>query len=182
MGRNCGYMALMAGIAGGAEGVIIPEVETDPDAVATELRDDYARGKLHDLVVVAEGARYNAAALAGYFQEHRGRLGFELRATTFWNSRAFWPSEPSPAGSGWITGRWGYRRLASCAQPGHQPIANANSPVWVNSPSQHRRPMQSARSSSCSLMSTRAGRREVRFRFRGNCHRRKLPWRCRTQE
>jgi hypothetical protein len=82
MGRNCGYMALMAGIAGGAEAVIIPEVETDPDAVATELRDAYARGKLHDLVVVAEGARYNAAALAGYFQEHRGRLGFELRATT----------------------------------------------------------------------------------------------------
>jgi 6-phosphofructokinase 1 len=82
MGRNCGYLALMAGIAGGAEAVIIPEVETDPDAVAAELRDAYARGKLHALVVVAEGARYNAAALAGYFQEHRGRLGFELRATT----------------------------------------------------------------------------------------------------
>jgi 6-phosphofructokinase 1 len=81
MGRNCGYLALMAGIAGGAEAVILPEVETDPEAVATELHDAYARGKLHAIVVVAEGAHYNAAALAGCFQEHRGRLGFELRST-----------------------------------------------------------------------------------------------------
>jgi 6-phosphofructokinase 1 len=82
MGRECGYLALMAGIAGGAEAIVIPEVETDPEAVATELRTAYERGKPHALVVVAEGARYNAAGLAGYFQEHRERLGFELRVTT----------------------------------------------------------------------------------------------------
>ncbi len=57
MGRECGYLALMAGIAGGAEAVIIPEVETDPEAVATELRAAYERGKSHALVVVAEGAK-----------------------------------------------------------------------------------------------------------------------------
>ena len=34
MGRDCGYLALMSGIAGGAEIIIIPEVETDPEAVA----------------------------------------------------------------------------------------------------------------------------------------------------
>ncbi len=82
MGRNCGYLALMSGIAGGAEAIVIPEVETDPEAVAAELRSAYDRGKAHALVVVAEGARYNAVALAGYFQEHRERLGFELRVTT----------------------------------------------------------------------------------------------------
>jgi 6-phosphofructokinase 1 len=82
MGRECGYLALMAGIAGGAEAIIIPEVETDPEAVATELRAAYERGKSHALVVVAEGAQYNAAGLAGFFQEHRERLGFELRVTT----------------------------------------------------------------------------------------------------
>jgi hypothetical protein len=32
--------------------------------------------------VVAEGARYNAAALARYFEEHQERLGFDLRVTT----------------------------------------------------------------------------------------------------
>ena len=34
MGRGCGYLALMAGIAGGTEAIVIPEVETDPEAVA----------------------------------------------------------------------------------------------------------------------------------------------------
>ena len=81
MGRDCGYLALMAGIAGGAEAVIIPEVETDPDAVAAELRAAYERGKSHAIVVVAEGAAQNAEQLAHYFAEHQ-ELGFELRVTT----------------------------------------------------------------------------------------------------
>jgi 6-phosphofructokinase 1 len=72
----------MAGIAGGTEAIIIPEVETDPEELAVELRQAYERGKAHALVVVAEGATFNAQALATYFQEHRARLGFELRVTT----------------------------------------------------------------------------------------------------
>ena len=47
--------------------------------VARELRAAYERGKAHAIVVVAEGACYNAEALTRYFQEHRERLGFELR-------------------------------------------------------------------------------------------------------
>jgi 6-phosphofructokinase 1 len=82
MGRNCGYLALMAGIAGGAEVVVVPEIETTPDAIAHELRAAYERGKAHALVVVAEGARQNAAALAAYFREHHARIGFDLRTTT----------------------------------------------------------------------------------------------------
>jgi len=82
MGRDCGYLALAAGVAGGAETVVIPEIETDPETVAAELRDAYRRGKAHALVVVAEGATYNAERLEHYFQENRERLGFELRATT----------------------------------------------------------------------------------------------------
>jgi 6-phosphofructokinase 1 len=82
MGRDCGYLALMSAIAGGAESVVIPEVECDPERVAAELRAAYERGKAHAIVVVAEGARYNAQALSAYFREHRERLGFELRVTT----------------------------------------------------------------------------------------------------
>jgi 6-phosphofructokinase 1 len=82
MGRNCGYLALMAGIAGGAEDVVIPEAEVDPDVIAADLHAAYDRGKQHALIVVAEGARYNAAALVKHFEQHRGRLGFDLRATT----------------------------------------------------------------------------------------------------
>jgi 6-phosphofructokinase 1 len=80
MGRDCGYLALMAGIAGGAEVIIIPEIETDPDTVAKQLREAYDRGKAHALVVVAEGATYNAERLARYFRDHY-ELGFELRVT-----------------------------------------------------------------------------------------------------
>jgi len=79
MGRDCGYLALTAGIAGGAEAIALPEVETDPESLARSLRDGYDRGKRHAIVVVAEGARYNAEGLMQYFREHRERLGFDLR-------------------------------------------------------------------------------------------------------
>lgn len=82
MGRKCGYIALMAGIAGGAECVVVPEFETEPEAVAREIRAAYDRGQAHAVVVVAEGAKHGAAALAAHFKEHRERLGFELRMTS----------------------------------------------------------------------------------------------------
>ena len=82
MGRDCGYLALMSAIAGGAEYVCIPEIETDPEAVAAEVRSSYERGKSHAIIVVAEGAKYDADALMRYFEKHRERLGFEVRATT----------------------------------------------------------------------------------------------------
>jgi 6-phosphofructokinase 1 len=81
MGRDCGYLALAAAVAGGAEAVIIPEMEIDPEALAAELQGAYQRGKPHALVVVAEGAKFNAERLIKHFSEHRQRLGFELRAT-----------------------------------------------------------------------------------------------------
>jgi 6-phosphofructokinase 1 len=82
MGRNCGYLALMAGIAGGAETIVIPEAEIEPEEVAASITRAYERGKAHALIVVAEGARNDAEALAAYFKEHRHRLGFDLRVTT----------------------------------------------------------------------------------------------------
>lgn len=81
MGRECGYLALMAGIAGGAEYILLPEVESDPEEVAETLRLAYEHGKAHAIIVVAEGAKYNAEALTQYFEKHRGRLGFKIRAT-----------------------------------------------------------------------------------------------------
>src|SRR5512138_3074770 len=78
MGRDCGYLALMAGIAGGAEAIVIPEIPTDPEAIAETLRDAYARGKQNGIIVVAEGA-YDADELIRYFKEHEAALGFELR-------------------------------------------------------------------------------------------------------
>jgi 6-phosphofructokinase 1 len=81
MGRGCGYLALMTAIAGGAEVVVIPEIDKTPEEVAAELAGAYERGKLHAMAVVAEGAKYNAEALVTYFREHEKRIGFDLRAT-----------------------------------------------------------------------------------------------------
>jgi 6-phosphofructokinase 1 len=49
--------------------------------VAKILSDAYEKGKAHAIVVVAEGAKYNATKLDEYFTLHRERLGFDLRAT-----------------------------------------------------------------------------------------------------
>ncbi|AKG53845.1 6-phosphofructokinase [Dehalogenimonas sp. WBC-2] len=80
MGRNQGYLALMAGIAGGAEYVVIPEIETTPEKVAEVIKSTYNRGKSHCLIVVAEGAYWNAERLLSHFREN-AELGFSLRAT-----------------------------------------------------------------------------------------------------
>lgn len=81
MGRRCGYLAVVAAITGGAEAVVVPEYETTPEAVARELKDAYERGKAHAIVVVAEGATYNAAKLEAWFSEHEEKTGFGIRTT-----------------------------------------------------------------------------------------------------
>jgi 6-phosphofructokinase 1 len=81
MGRKCGYIALMAGLAGGAEYILLPEVESDPEEVAETLRLAYEHGKAHAIIVVAEGAKYNAKALTAYFEKNKERLDFKIRGT-----------------------------------------------------------------------------------------------------
>jgi len=55
MGRKSGYIALMGGLAGGAEVVLIPEVSLSLDEVATTVADGLRQGKHHSIIVVAEG-------------------------------------------------------------------------------------------------------------------------------
>ncbi|MCY0879630.1 MAG: 6-phosphofructokinase [Firmicutes bacterium] len=56
MGNRCGTLAVAAGLACGAEAIIIPEVPTDFDAIEEQLKATYARGKKHSFIIVAEGA------------------------------------------------------------------------------------------------------------------------------
>ncbi len=56
MGRDCGDIALYAGLAGGAEMVIIPEVEYNIDEVCDKIMQGRARGKKHSIIILAEGA------------------------------------------------------------------------------------------------------------------------------
>lgn len=55
MGRKCGDIALFAGLSGGAEALILPEVATDLDAICQRLLQGKDRGKLHSIVMLAEG-------------------------------------------------------------------------------------------------------------------------------
>lgn len=81
MGRDYGYLALMAGIAGGAEVIVTPEFEIEPPAIEAELRAAHERGKRYALVVVTDGAKNNAETIERYFKEHGQEIGYELRMT-----------------------------------------------------------------------------------------------------
>ncbi|MGI6363200.1 MAG: 6-phosphofructokinase [Bacillota bacterium] len=64
MGRNSGAIALAAGLAAGAESIIVPELPYDLDEVSRRLEGSRRRGKLHSIILVAEGvaSAYEIAA------------------------------------------------------------------------------------------------------------------------
>ena len=64
MGRYAGWIALTAGLAGGAHVVLIPEIEYDPDRVIAAFHRRHGRGVSYSIVVVAEGARTKGGALS----------------------------------------------------------------------------------------------------------------------
>jgi 6-phosphofructokinase 1 len=57
MGRNAGWIAAYAGIAGGADAILVPEWPYDTDAVCDLLRQRHANGTTYSIVVVSEGAK-----------------------------------------------------------------------------------------------------------------------------
>ncbi|MBC8099113.1 MAG: 6-phosphofructokinase [Armatimonadetes bacterium] len=79
MGRNCGYLALMSAILGGAEVVITPEQAPTMEEVVKQLEDAYVRGKSHAIAVIAEGAPYKTHDLMQYLEAHN--VSFEMRLT-----------------------------------------------------------------------------------------------------
>jgi 6-phosphofructokinase 1 len=81
MGRDCGYLALMAGLAGGAEAVAIPEVPCSAGAVAEAVSEAYRRGKAHALIVVAEGVPGGVSALEAELERQQDEVGFDVRVT-----------------------------------------------------------------------------------------------------
>lgn len=63
MGRHAGWIALEAGIAGGADVILIPELPIDIDEVCEILKKRHGRGKLFSIVVVAEGAQFKESGM-----------------------------------------------------------------------------------------------------------------------
>jgi ATP-dependent phosphofructokinase / diphosphate-dependent phosphofructokinase len=99
MGRHAGWIAVMSGIAGGADAILIPEQPVDYDQIAEALRSRHARGKNFSIIVASEGAELPGLADAGEVdqfghvtlskrgvgdvlaQEIQERTGFETRVT-----------------------------------------------------------------------------------------------------
>lgn len=102
MGRHAGWIALEAGIAGGADVILIPEVPIDIDEVCAIVKRRHERGKTFSIVVVAEGAQFKEGGmvlqekkldafghvrLGGIGEELAGeiekRTGYETRVSVF---------------------------------------------------------------------------------------------------
>jgi 6-phosphofructokinase 1 len=105
MGRNTGWIAVFSGIAGGADAIVIPELELTVEEIGDSINARHKRGKSFSIVVVAEGAelafasgekrqvrasletdQYGYPRLGGIGQalarEIEARTGFETRVTT----------------------------------------------------------------------------------------------------
>ena len=58
MGRHAGWIAVHAGIAGGADYILVPELAIDIDDVCAAIKKRHSRGKTFSIIVVAEGAEF----------------------------------------------------------------------------------------------------------------------------
>jgi 6-phosphofructokinase 1 len=77
MGRNSGNLALYSGLAGGAEAIVVPEMAYDADKIITKLLKGKERGKLHIIIVFAEGA----GDLRTFCEEIETKSKFTTRTT-----------------------------------------------------------------------------------------------------
>lgn len=83
MGRRSGYLALMGGLAGGAEAILIPEIpDTTIEEVIEVIQRSFRKGKTHCVIVVAEGAPLTAQVIQDHINssviKDHTETGFEL--------------------------------------------------------------------------------------------------------
>ncbi len=77
MGRNSGYLALMSGIAGGVEVILIPEISYNLHEINLKVKEGYQRGKTHCIIVIAEGVG-KTNEVSKYLED---KIGYETRIT-----------------------------------------------------------------------------------------------------
>jgi len=81
MGRRHGYLALNAGVAGGAEMIILPSQPIDLSAIEKEVNAAFKRGKPHFIVVVAEGAEIDGKTATYALADVIGKTEYGVRVT-----------------------------------------------------------------------------------------------------
>ena len=77
MGRESGCIALYAGLASGAETILVPEIPLTIDDVCERLKRGQKRGKLHSIIIVAEGAA-SGLQIGNQIKE---KSGFDTKVT-----------------------------------------------------------------------------------------------------
>ena len=78
LGNDCGYLALMSAIAGGAQVALVPEFEANPDDLLEFMRETYEQDKQHFIVVAAEGAQLTADEFQEYVNDAEGTYQADL--------------------------------------------------------------------------------------------------------
>ena len=73
MGRHCGDIALYSAVAGGAECVLLPEKEEDLDYVCNKIIEGSNRGKLHSIIIKAEGTKISGEDLVKIIEERTSK-------------------------------------------------------------------------------------------------------------
>lgn len=73
MGRQCGDLALYSGLAGGADVILVPEVQCDINEICRRVLQGQSTGKAHSLIVMAEGFDMDSSELAKTLEEMTGR-------------------------------------------------------------------------------------------------------------
>ncbi|TMW70392.1 6-phosphofructokinase [Alteribacter natronophilus] len=77
MGRDAGDIAAWCGVGGGAESILLPEVESSRDDMITRIQEGFKRGKKHSIIIVAEGAG-SGDEIGRYIKE---KTNFDTRVT-----------------------------------------------------------------------------------------------------
>jgi ATP-dependent phosphofructokinase / diphosphate-dependent phosphofructokinase len=132
MGRNAGFIALHAGVSGGSDVILIPEIPFKYESVVKKVRERVDRGMLFSIVVVSEGAKpaegeqvFSRAGdeiyvprLGGIGQkvgEYIEKEGFETRVTVLGHVQR--GGSPSPFDR-WLATRYGAAAVRLAAQGG----------------------------------------------------------------
>jgi len=115
MGRYAGFLALGAGIAGGADAILIPEIPYDINKVADSIKKSVANGKNYAIVVVGEGAFPKGGSVV---------VGQELEGTGLDNLRLYGVSEGVAKDLEKLTGLEARHTILGHVQRGGTPTAN----------------------------------------------------------
>lgn len=73
MGRTCGDIALYSGVTGGAESILIPELEVNMDQLCDKILEGIERKKSHNIIIKAEGVTVSSEEIARIIKEKTGQ-------------------------------------------------------------------------------------------------------------